>query len=315
MSFVFGPVASRRFGVSLGIDLSPDKKRCNFDCLYCELEKAKTVNIQDNPPPVDAIVAETADALKWHTVDVITLTANGEPTLYPHLDILIDKLQPLKGSAKLLILSNGSTIADSHIAETLSRLDWVKLSLDCASERCFKKLDRPFSGSIDAIIQGMIAFRKRFNGTLIIEILVVAGVNDTDEAFEALGGALRQINPDRVDVGTIERPPAYGVKGVDYAALDRLCKHLAALPVNIIPAKHTLAPQNFDESELLATLQRRAMSEDESLALLDAPRVSALSNLWKKAQSSPARKEKNSFMFCLKNLDIKGFFSYNFGSF
>jgi len=85
--YIFGPVSSRRFGLSLGIDLSPESKSCNFDCLYCELSPAKTVDTIAHPPTVDAVVAEVQEALKaYPDVDVITITANGEPTLYPDLD-------------------------------------------------------------------------------------------------------------------------------------------------------------------------------------------------------------------------------------
>ncbi|WP_457599000.1 radical SAM protein, partial [Hydrogenimonas sp.] len=89
---IFGPIPSRRFGVSLGIDLSPGRKQCNFDCLYCELSPSKPVERSENPPPVERIITELADALEEHPdTEVITLTANGEPTLYPDLEELIDR--------------------------------------------------------------------------------------------------------------------------------------------------------------------------------------------------------------------------------
>ena len=110
---VFGPINSRRFGMSLGIDLSPKQKSCNFDCVYCELSGAKIVNAIQDPPSVEEILVSLKDALRTHqNIDVITLTANGEPTLYPHLKELIAKVNELKGSAKTLILSNGSGVCD-----------------------------------------------------------------------------------------------------------------------------------------------------------------------------------------------------------
>ena len=141
--YTFGPVASRRFGVSLGIDLSPGAKSCNFDCLYCELPAAVQRNTIEHPPAVAEIVAEVKAVLATRSdIDVLTITANGEPTLYPDLQPLIDALKTLPDRPRLLILSNGSTIADPAVQNALAKLDTVKLSLDCAGAPCFKKLDR-----------------------------------------------------------------------------------------------------------------------------------------------------------------------------
>ncbi len=97
MKFIFGPVASRRFGTSLGIDLSPDSKQCNFDCLYCELAPAATVDTYTKVYTPKEIIAELEVSLKEHpNTEVITLTANGEPSLYPHLDELIQEIDKIK---------------------------------------------------------------------------------------------------------------------------------------------------------------------------------------------------------------------------
>jgi wyosine [tRNA(Phe)-imidazoG37] synthetase (radical SAM superfamily) len=110
-SLIFGPIVSRRFGISLGIDLSPDSKSCNFDCLYCELLSAKKSDTIINPPAIDEVLTALKRALGLHpNSEIITITANGEPTLYPYLDKLIDELNKIKQNKKLLILSNGSTI-------------------------------------------------------------------------------------------------------------------------------------------------------------------------------------------------------------
>lgn len=211
-SIVFGPVISRRFGRSLGIDLSPDHKSCNFDCLYCELPKEQKTTTITNPPSVEKIIFELEAALlKDSACDIITITANGEPTLYPQLDELVVALQKIKGDKKLLILSNGSTIGSPSIQKTLSRLECVKLSLDCATQTCFNKIDRPLDTNVLELIKEMGEFRKIFHGELFIEILLVKGVNDTKENQIALVEAMKIISPDRIDIGTIDRPPAYDV--------------------------------------------------------------------------------------------------------
>lgn len=263
--YIFGPVASRRFGLSLGIDLSPDQKACNFDCLYCELKSAKTVDYIENPPKVEDVVAEVQKALvEYPDVDVITITANGEPTLYPDLDALVDALNRLKGEKKLLILSNASRIADTELQKTLCKIDIVKLSLDCATPACFKKIDRPLKSiDIEQIIGGLETFRKVCDKTLVLEILVVAGINDKQEEMEALREALDRIEPDRVDLGTIDRPPAYPVQGVSTERLAELSRYLGNHNISIMHKEKPQHRVDFTPEEIVATIARRPQSSSD----------------------------------------------------
>ena len=258
-TIIFGPINSRRFGMSLGIDLSPKQKSCNFDCVYCELKGAKPVEEIENPPSVNEIISALKEALKVHqNIDVITLTANGEPTLYPHLKELIVKVNEIKGRAKTLILSNGSGARDQKICEALQGLDIVKFSLDSAVQSTFKKIDRNKSGiEVNELIKAMAKFRKEFKGELVLEILVVAGFNDKKEEFMALNEAINEIAPHRVDVGTIDRPPAYNVKGVDTSRLEELASKINGVPVAIARAHKIEQKYEFSKSEILAMLERR----------------------------------------------------------
>ena len=258
-TLIFGPINSRRFGMSLGIDLSPKQKSCNFDCVYCELKGAKPVEEIENPPSVNEIMGALKEALKAHqNIDVITLTANGEPTLYPHLKELIAKVNEIKGKAKTLILSNGSGARDQKICEALQGLDIVKFSLDSAVQSTFKKIDRNKSGiEVGELVKAMAKFRKDFKGELVLEILVVAGFNDKEEEFTALNEAINEIAPHRVDVGTIDRPPAYNVKGVDASRLEELASKIKGVPVTIARAHKIEQKYEFSKSEILAMLERR----------------------------------------------------------
>jgi wyosine [tRNA(Phe)-imidazoG37] synthetase (radical SAM superfamily) len=269
MKYIFGPVASRRFGMSLGIDLSPDKKRCNFDCIYCELEPAKPVEKYDNPPKVEEIVSEVEQAVKTHDFDVLTVTSNGEPTLYPYLDELIDEL--LKLNKKLLILTNSSTITNKKIQETLKKLDIVKFSLDAVTPDVFKKIDRPRKDiRIENIIEGIKEFRKIYDKELVIEILVVKGINDKEEEFEKLNEVLAEIRPDRVDISTIDRPPAYKVEGVGVERLFELSKLIKNQNV-FIPTRENIdfKMENMTKEELLNTLKKRPFSESDVKNVFD----------------------------------------------
>ncbi|AZV46369.1 radical SAM protein [Nautilia sp. PV-1] len=261
MKYIFGPVASRRFGMSLGVDLSPDKKRCNFDCIYCELDPAKPVNIYDNAPKPDEILKEINLAVKKFSFDVLTLTSNGEPTLYPYLEELVKNLSEYK----LLILSNSSTIDNPEIQKTLCRFDMVKLSLDAVTPQIFKKIDRPYKEiKIENIIAGMKKFRKIYKGELIIEILVVKGINDKEEEFEKINEVLKDIKPERVDISTIDRPPAYKVEGVDTKRLFELSRKIENQHI-FIPTRDKLdfKVENLTKEELLTTLKKRPFSQSD----------------------------------------------------
>ncbi len=263
MNLIFGPIPSRRFGMSLGVDLSPYQKQCNFDCLYCELAPAQTTNHQDKVVSVNKIITELKTSLLKHkNLDVITLTANGEPTLYPHLDKLINDIDKIKGDTKTLILSNGANIDNQDIRNTLLKIDIVKLSLDCANTKGFRKIDRAFNGiDIKNIIDGMIEFKKIYNGEFIIEVLLVKNVNDKTDDIDALKIALNRIKPDRIDLGTIDRPPAYDVAPLDYDVLVNIKNRLGNLPINITArTEEKTKKQSFDKKEIMQTLKMRPLT-------------------------------------------------------
>ena len=270
MKYIFGPVASRRFGMSLGIDLSPEKKSCNFDCIYCELDKAKKVDKIENPASVEEIIEDVKKGIEKYEFDVITITANGEPTLYPYLDELIDELNKLKQNKKTLILSNSSNIDKSAIQKALKKLDIVKLSLDSVHPITFKKIDRPLNIKIENIISGIKEFSKSYKGDLIIEILVVKGINDKIEEFRALNEVLSEINPTRVDISTIDRPPAYDVLPVEYERLFELSKEIKNQHIFIASRKNLKnKKESFSKEELAKTLSKRPFSEGDIENILD----------------------------------------------
>jgi len=285
-NIIFGPVPSRRFGISLGIDLSPSKKQCNFDCLYCELEKAKTVDTMTTYPSVQEVINAVEDSFSKHPkIDVITITANGEPTLYPMLDQLVEKLNHIKQNSKTLILSNGSTIYDKKIFDTLLNIDIVKLSLDCVSQKCFKKLDRIHSGiDIEKIVESMIEFRKQTKNEFVLEILFVKDLNDKKEEISLLYEAVKKINPHRVDIGTIDRPPAYEVKPVSFELLEEVANTFKGINVNIAFKNRPKQTNTYTEEEIEALLKRRPLTSEDIENMFDSQSKILLENMIKKAQ-------------------------------
>ncbi len=263
MKILFGPINSRRFGRSLGIDLSPSKKQCNFDCVYCELEAQKPQAKQDEIVSVEEIVLEVQNILEKNiSFDFLTLTANGEPSLYPHLEELISSLRKIAKDKKLLILSNGTAVLDQDKFNALLKLDVVKFSLDSAIPKTFYRIDRALKNiDLEKMIEKMAEFKTQFKGDLVMEILVVKDLNDSEEEFIALNQALAKIAPLRVDLSTIDRPPAYAVKKVSEERLLELSKLITSTPV-LLPKRHYEGEKlNFNEEELLKMLHLRSQSE------------------------------------------------------
>lgn len=294
---IFGPVFSRRFGVSLGVDLSPSKKQCNFDCLYCELKGAKTTSAQDEIAPLEEILKKIDIALIEHkNLDVVTITANGEPTLYPYLADVVEFVNSRKGSAKSLILSNGANICDKTIQNILKNLDIVKLSLDSVLEKSFKKLDRPFGDiDINSLIECVAKFRESYEHTLVLESLFVEGVNDSDEDIDALKIAFEKIKPDRIDIGSIARPPAYGVKKVSDEKLLEIQERLLSLPVFVASSNYTKHLGSYSQKEIEDTLKKRPLVQNEVDALFDSDSKDRLEKLIKKGVAE--KKEFQSKIF------------------
>jgi len=286
MNIIFGPIHSRRFGKSLGVDLSPSKKQCNFDCLYCELDPAKTMDAYDDVVSVEEVTTALKSALKEHNdVDFITLTANGEPTLYPYLSKLIDEINTFKGRTKTLILSNAANIDDVKVQDALLKLDEVKLSLDCATQKCLQKLDRSHTGiDVENIKAGMLDFKSKYEGPLVIEILIVKTLNDSKEEIAKLNAYLLKLQPTRIDIGTIDRPPAFEVKPVSYEKLLEI-SHLfdSTLPVYIASRKKAeISASSYSDEEILETLSKRPLTEEDIEALFDKESQNRVQNLLRK---------------------------------
>ncbi|GAA7170236.1 radical SAM protein [Helicobacter pylori] len=283
MKILFGPVSSRRFGRSLGIDLSPSKKQCNFDCVYCELDPKKAQEKQDEIISIDKIISEVKAMLEKNVeFDFLTLTANGEPSLYPHLNELILSLRSIAKDKKLLILSNGTAVLDEDKFNALLKLDVVKFSLDSAVAKTFYRIDRALKNiDLKKMIEKMADFRARFNGDLIMEILVVKDLNDNEEEFKALNQALKKIMPLRVDLSTIDRPPAYAIKKVSEEKLLELSKLIDSTPVLLAKRHYEGEKLSFNEEELLKILHLRSQSEIDIEVKFDEQSKTLLNQLIK----------------------------------
>ncbi len=284
---IFGPIISRRFGRSLGIDLSPSKKQCNFDCVYCELKKAKPMDSMDEVLPKDFVIESIKSALldsmalESSAIDVLTFTANGEPTLYPHLYDVISAIKPLvPKDCKTLILSNGSRFKEQK--EALLLFDIVKFSLDGAIESAYKKTDRPQKNlNLEQILEGIKEFARIYKGELVAEVLLVKDFNDSKENLLEIASFLREINVARVDLGSIDRPSAYDVKALDYEVLESFLPYFEGLCVSL-PKRKTninITKQSYDKAALLKLISTRPIEVSEAKILFSKDTLAILENL------------------------------------
>ncbi len=209
MKHVFGPVPSRRLGRSLGIDPIPSKT-CNYQCIYCQLGKTTDfTNERKNYFPKKEIIAEMKETIKQNenNLDYITFVGSGEPTLYKNLGELILKAKEFSNKP-ICVITNDALLSFPEVRKELMHVDVVLPSLDAGDEKSFIKINRPHpSIKFDAMIQGLIEFKKEFKGKFWIEIMIMKGVNDSKEELLKIKEKIDLIKPDRVDINVPIRPP------------------------------------------------------------------------------------------------------------
>jgi wyosine [tRNA(Phe)-imidazoG37] synthetase (radical SAM superfamily) len=216
---IFGPIQSRRLGLSLGVNLLPvDAKICSFNCIYCECGFNTTM--QESPIPTRQQVKETLDAKLQEMVsegqipDVITFAGNGEPTLHAEFEGIIDDTIVLRNkycpSAKVSVLSNSTRIHKPHVFSALNKVDNNILKFDSAIDRTMKLMDQPIGKYIN--VAWFVEQLKRFEGRLIIQTMFLRGEvngekldNTTNEEVEAWLAALEQIRPQQVMMYSLDR--------------------------------------------------------------------------------------------------------------
>ena len=206
---VFGPVVSRRLGMSLGVDLVP-MKTCSFSCIYCQLGKTArpTVTRRKFTDP-EQVVAEVTDVLNsGPDIDYITLSGSGEPTLEAGIGEIINRLK--RASEKpIAILTNGSMFIDSQVRESVREADLILPSLDAATEEVFQRINRPHESlTLDALVEGLQSLRSEYAGSIWLETMLVAGVNDDESHLRELARLTRRLVPNRIQLNTAVRPPA-----------------------------------------------------------------------------------------------------------
>lgn len=216
---IFGPIRSRRLGLSLGVNLLPiDAKICSFNCIYCECGFNTTM--QESPIPTreqvrEALATKLQDILGGGEIpDVITFAGNGEPTLHPHFDGIIDDTIELRNNycptAKISVLSNSTRVHKPSVFAALNKVDNNILKFDSAIDSTMKLMDQPIGKYMN--VAWFIEQLRKFEGRLIIQTMFLRGEvegkiidNTTDDEVEAWLLALEQIRPQQVMIYSLDR--------------------------------------------------------------------------------------------------------------
>ena len=274
MNHVFGPVPSRRLGQSLGIDPIPFKT-CNWNCVYCQLGRTTPLtNLRRNYFPPAEIVAQVSAALEAHPpgeIDWVTFVGSGEPTLHASLGWMIRQVKGLT-SIPVAVITNGSLLFQSEVREELMAADAVLPTLDAGNEKLYLTINRPHPALIfDSLIDGLIAFRAAYAGRLWLEIMLVSGLNDTEEALRELAAQVQCINPDEVHINLPIRPPAEpSVKPPDEEGLMRATALLGNIAHVVHPAEGIFDLSGYARvvDAVVGVITRHPMREEELVRTL-----------------------------------------------
>ena len=272
---IFGPVPSRRLGFSLGVDLIPFKT-CTLDCLYCQLgPTTRTTVARKSYAPAAEVLRQLEAALKkGGRVDWITFSGSGEPTLHTGLGKMIRAVKHMT-RVPVAVITNGTILADPQVRRALREADLVLPDLDAGSARIFRKINRPHpSLRFSRVVAGIARFAREFRGRVWLEVVLLKGVNDAPEELKRIGVLAAAIRPERVQLNTAARPPAYAdAKPLSLtelrAARDIIAGALGKIPVDIIAdfkGARRAAGRTGIEDAIIAYLARRPGTERDLAA-------------------------------------------------
>lgn len=273
--YLFGPVPSRRLGMSLGVDLVP-KKVCSLDCVYCEVGKTTKLTLDRK----EYIKFEKVKDELTHYFnnnpdpDYITFSGSGEPTLNIFIGEILTFIKQNRPNIPIAVLTNGTLLYDKSVREAIINSDVVLPSLDAASEDVFRKINRPAHHlNIEKYIQGLIDFRNEFKGKIWLEILILPGYNDHKKELSELKKAIQKIKPDLIQLNTLDRPgTVQNLRGATREELQRVVDFWGLDNIRIIAAsperKNILSYRTDTEAAIMETISRRPCTLDDLTKIL-----------------------------------------------
>lgn len=275
LNYIFGPVLSSRLGSSLGVDLLGGNI-CSFDCLYCESGKTQIKTVQRSAYVSQAKIMVELKA--WFAQsdqkpDYITLGGPGEPCLNSQLGKIIRSIKKSWPDIPLAVLTNSSLLSNSQVCEELGQADVVLPSLDSIVEDEFFKINRPHPEiRLEDIVRGLLNFKAGFAGRIFLEVLLLPGINDSEENFRRLKQFQKQLKPDRVDISVMTRPGTYvKMSVVNKSCLERWRREFKTIAAQRSKPEHGA---KIDESRLrdmvAASVKRRPQTPEQLSEALGA---------------------------------------------
>lgn len=267
MSYVFGPVPSRRLGLSLGVDLIP-AKTCTFDCLYCQVGRTTDKTVTRRPfVPADQVIEEVRQKLKVCTPDAITLAGSGEPTLHSEIERIIEGIQEFSDT-RVVVLTNGSLFSEEPVRRAVLKADLIMPTLTSAHEATFNRIHRPHEAiRHQAVVEGLLALRREYAGQIFLETVFLAGINDTPQEVKDLKELIAGLQPERIQLNTVVRPPADPhAKSLDRERLEEIKLYLgtsaqivADIPLRDVEKRTDSLARNF-----LEMVRRRPLRQQDA---------------------------------------------------
>jgi len=273
--YLFGPVPSRRLGISLGVDLVPQKV-CSLDCVYCEVGKTTKLTIERREYiKSEKIKDELINYFDNNPdPDYITFSGSGEPTLNSIIGNILDFIKQIKPNIPVAVLTNGTLLFDKNVRNALMNADIVLPSLDAATQDTFYKINRPAEGlSIDKYIQGIIDFKNDFKGKIWLEVFILPKYNDSKNELIELKKAILKINPNLIQLNTLDRPGTVSnLKGATKKELQKIIDFWGINNVEIIssaPERKNIKSFRTDmETAIVETILRRPCTLNDLTMIL-----------------------------------------------
>ncbi len=194
--------------MSLGVDLIPPKT-CTYNCLYCQLGSTKNKTLVRKPyVETHEVMEELRRVLRKSDPDAVTLAGSGEPTLHSEIGEVIDQIKSIT-ETRIALLTNGSLFWEDEVRQKVLHADIIMPTLSSASEETFRLIHRPAHGlDLARVVDGLRKLRKDYEGRLWLEVVLLAGINDSERELEGLRTLIQQLRPDRIQLNTVVRPPA-----------------------------------------------------------------------------------------------------------
>ena len=271
---IFGPIPSRRLGISLGIDLVP-YKTCTMDCIYCECGKTTNQTTERKEYfPTDLALKQIDEALDRHPhIDFFTFSGTGEPLLHSGIGTIIAHIKKKYPDIKVCLLTKGVPLMDPEVRRECAAIDLIVPSLDGSNEEEFQKMNRPAKGlTIRTVADAVIEFRKISRAQMWLEIFIAEGVNDSVESAKRFLQYVREIRPDKVQLNTLDRPGTEHNVGIPAPAVMAEIASIigeSGIPVECIggrAAKHSeskdLSTEEYND-RIIATCASRPCTADD----------------------------------------------------